>query len=360
LDSVRLAIIGCGTISQLNAPGYLEHDRCEVVALYDPITERAERRAVQWDITPRIHESFEDVLNDPNVDAVELLTPTHLHTEQIIAALDAGKHVSCQKPIASTVADANAIAQAVERSDKPFRLTENFLYYPPIVKAKEMIDSGAVSDLSMVRIRTVWSNMESHQSYDSKDSYDVDEGALDWRMNANLNAGGLVFDDGWHKVSTAMWWAGDVERVSAIISKTDNFMMEAPSAAMWKYAGKDCLAVFEYASAAEMPLRTKYYPGDEFMEIIGSKGVLWVTRCTGEMLDMPPVVFHHNGTTTSYQMPMDWKESFRGAAHDFVDSLIEERQPNMDINFATKALQATLAFYEASDTERWVRPETMT
>jgi predicted dehydrogenase len=360
LDRVRLAIIGCGTISQLNAPGYLEHDRCEVVALYDPITERAERRAVQWGITPRIHERFEDVLNDPNVDAVELLPPTHLHTEQIIAALDAGKHVSCQKPIASTVAEAKSIAQAGEKSDKTFRVTENFLYYPPIVKAKEMIDSGAVGDLSMVRIRTVWSNMESHQSYDSKDSYDVDDGALDWRMNANLNAGGLVFDDGWHKVSTAMWWAGDVDRVSAIISKTDNFMMEAPSAAMWKYTGKDCLAVFEYASAAEMPLRTKYYPGDEFMEIIGSKGVLWVTRCTGEMLDMPPLVFHHDGTTTSYQMPMDWKESFRGAAHDFVDSLIEERQPNMDIKFATKALQAILAIYEASDTERWVRPETMT
>ena len=354
MDKVNLAIVGCGTISQLNAPGYLEHDDCDVVALYDPITERAERRASQWGIAPRFHESFEDVLNDSTVDAVELLTPTSLHTEQIIAALDAGKHVSCQKPIAGTVAETDAIAEAVARSDKTFRVTENFLYYPPIVKAKELIDSGATGELSMVRIRTVWSGIESNQSYE------VEEGALEWRRDANLNAGGLIYDDGWHKVATAMWWAGDVERVSSIVTKTDDFMMESPSAAMWKYADKNCLAVFEYASAANMPLRTKYYPVDEFMEIIGTNGVLWVTRCTGEMLDMPPVVFHHDGTTTSYQVPMDWIESFKGAARDFVDSLIEERQPNMDIRFAKKVLQTTLAFYEASETEQWVRPETLT
>lgn len=354
MDRVRIAIVGCGTISQLNAPGFLEHDRCDIVGLYDPITQRAERRAHQWGIEPRIHESFDDVLNDPTVDAVELLTPTNMHPEQIIAALDAGKHVSCQKPISNTVAETNAVAQAVERSDKTFRVTENFLYYPPIVKAKELIDSGATGELSMVRIRTVWSGVESNTSFE------VDDGALVWRRDANTNAGGLMYDDGWHKVATAMWWAGDVERVSSIVLKTDDFMMETPSAAMWKYADKDCLAVFEYASAAEMPLRAKYYPLDEFMEIIGSKGVLWVTRCTGEMLDMPPVVFHHDGTTTSYQVPMDWMEGFKGAARDFVDSLIEGRQPSMDIHFAKKVLQTTLAFYESSATERWVRPETLT
>lgn len=354
MDNVRIAIVGCGTISQLNVPGYLEHDRCDVVALFDPITERAERRAHQWGISPRIHESYEDVLNDPTVDAVELLTPTDLHPAQIIAALDAGKHVSCQKPISKTVAETDAIARAVERSGRTFRITENFLYYPPIVKAKELIDSGATGEVSMVRIRTVRSGIQSGGRIE------VDEGALDWRRDAARNPGGMMYDDGWHKVATAMWWAGDVERVSSIVSKTDNFMMETPSAAIWKYADKNCLAVFEYANAPEMPLRSRYYPADEFMEIIGTKGVLWVTRCTGEMLDMPPVVFHHDGTTTAYQVPMDWLESFKGASRDFVDSLISGEQPYMDISFAKKVLQATLAFYEASNTQSWVRPETLT
>ena len=93
MDKVRLAIVGCGTISQLNAPGYLMHEGCEVTALCDPLAERAEERAGEWGIEPHIHTSYEDVLNDANVDAVELLTPTFLHAEQIIAGLEAGKHV---------------------------------------------------------------------------------------------------------------------------------------------------------------------------------------------------------------------------------------------------------------------------
>ena len=58
MDKVRLAIVGCGTISQLNVPGYLQHPMCEVVALCDPERERAERRAAQWEITPKFYARY--------------------------------------------------------------------------------------------------------------------------------------------------------------------------------------------------------------------------------------------------------------------------------------------------------------
>ena len=115
MDRVRLAIVGCGNISQLNAPGYLQHPRCDVVALCDIDSERAKRRAREWSITPRIYTDLAQVLDDRAVDAVELLTPTWLHAEQIVAALEAGKHVSCQKPLAVSVAEADRIAAAVTR-----------------------------------------------------------------------------------------------------------------------------------------------------------------------------------------------------------------------------------------------------
>src|SRR3989442_15559818 len=98
MDRVRLAIVGCGNISQLNAPGYLQHPRCEVVALCDTDSERAKRRAREWSITPRIYTDLAQVLDDRAVDAVELLTPTWLHAEQIVAALDPGQHVWRHKP----------------------------------------------------------------------------------------------------------------------------------------------------------------------------------------------------------------------------------------------------------------------
>ena len=74
-------------------------------------------------------------MNDDSIDAVELLTPTYMHTQQIIDCLDAGKHVSCQKPISSTVEEADRVIEAAGKSDRICRITENFLYYPPIVKA---------------------------------------------------------------------------------------------------------------------------------------------------------------------------------------------------------------------------------
>ena len=92
MSKVRLAIVGCGTISQLNVPGYLEHPDCEIVALCDLDETRAISKAKEWQIDPRIYTNYDNLLADDSVDAVELLSPTHLHASQIISGLDSGKH----------------------------------------------------------------------------------------------------------------------------------------------------------------------------------------------------------------------------------------------------------------------------
>ena len=345
MDKVRLAIVGCGTISQLNAPGYLRHQRCEVVALCDPVRERAERRARQWGITPRIYTALEDVLDDPGVDAVELLTPTQLHAEQSIAVLDAGKHVSCQKPMATTLADADRVAAAAERAGAQYRVTENFLSYPPLIKAKELMDAGAIGEPSIVRIRTIWGSPTTHPGFP------IEADAFAWRRDARANPGGLLYDDGWHKYATAMWLMGDVAKITSMVTTTDDFMVDAPSAAIWRFKNGG-LGVFEYSHAPDMKIRSNYYPNDEFFEIQGSAGSIWVTRCTGEMLDMPPVLLVKGSETTAFQAPMDWIEGFNGAATEFVDGILEGRQSKMDADFSKKVLRAALAIYESSELER--------
>ena len=262
---VRLAIVGCGTISQLNAPGYLKHEACDVVALCDPVRERAEGRAVEWGIDPKIYTRYEQVLEDADIDAVELLTPTHLHAEQSIAALEAGKHVSCQKPVARTVEEADRIAEAAARADTIFRVTENFLYYPPLVKAKELLDAGAIGTPSIVRMRVVLTDFEA-----APGSFRMGHDSLAWRRDAALNPGGLLYDEGVHKYATAMWWVGDPEMVSAMVTRTRDFMVEAPSVITWKFRDVDCLGVFESAAAPDMSIRAPYYPIDDFFEIQGS------------------------------------------------------------------------------------------
>ena len=348
---VRLAIIGCGTISQLNAPGYLRHPNCEIAALCDARPERAQARASEWGITPRIRASYEDVLNDPAVDAVELLTPTHMHARQAADAIRAGKHVSCQKPVASTVAETEIIADALRGSGAGadsapiFRVTENFLYYPPIVKAKELLDAGAIGDPSMVRIRTVRGKMAQRGIDTMPDAYE-------WRRDPNLHAGGMLYDDGWHKYATAIWWLGEIDKVQSFMTRADDYLDETPSAVIWKHKGKDCIGALDYASSPEMEIRGRYYPIDEFFEIQGGKGAIWVTRCTGEMLDMPPVMLVKGTEITGVQTPMDWIEGFNGAARAFIDAITRRERPDMDLAFSRHTLQTALAVYQAAAAER--------
>ncbi len=350
MDKVRMAIVGCGTISQLNVPGYLQHNNCEVTVLCDPNRQRALRRAAEWGISPRIATDYEDVLNDSQVDAVELLTPTFMHPEQIIAGLDAGKHVSCQKPMATTIAETDKISAAVTRAGTKFRTTENFIHYPPIVKAKELLDAGVIGEPSMMRVRTVRAN------HTGEVDFHVEPEALVWRRDAAINAGGLLYDDGWHKYATAIWWLGYIDKVISMVNKTDDFLDETPSAAIFNFKDRNCLGVFEYSTASEMQIRSKYYPADEFFEIQGSKGSIWVTRCTGEMLDLPPVMVIKGTSSEGIQVPMDWIEGFTRSAKHFIDSILRDEQPNMDFEFSRHTLQVALSIYQASETERPVDP----
>jgi predicted dehydrogenase len=353
VDRVRLAIVGCGNISQLNAPGYLQHPRCDVVALCDAEPERAKRRARDWGITPRIYSDFAQVLDDVAVDAVELLTPTWMHADQIVAALGAGKHVSSQKPLAISMAEADRIAAAVTGARTTFRVTENFLYYPPILKAKELLDAGAIGAPSLVRIHTTRAQHAIGQAIE------LEPDALVWRRDPGRNPGGALYDDGVHKYATAALWIGEIAEVSAIVTRGSDFIQETPSVATFRFKGRDCLGVIDYTYAPEMTIRSKYYRADEFFEIHGTRGIIWVTRCTGEMLDMPAVMVLRGTETISYQVPTDWRLGFDGAATDFVDGLLAGRQPAQDIHEARRMLQVPLAIYEAGRTGRAVSPESI-
>ena len=94
---------------------------------------------------PKAYPDYRALLADPHVDAVEVITPHHLHAPMGIAALQAGKHLSLQKPRAVSVAECDALIAAAHRAGKCFRVFENFRYYPPLVRAKELLEAGGGS-----------------------------------------------------------------------------------------------------------------------------------------------------------------------------------------------------------------------
>jgi predicted dehydrogenase len=119
------------------------------------------------------------------------------------------------------------------------------------------------------------------------------------------------------------------------------------------------MGVFDATYAPHMLMRGKYVQVDAFFEIHGSHGLIWVTRCSGEMLALPPVMVIKGTKPTSSQVPLDWRESFDGVARDCIDSLRQGRQPRQDARTAKKIVQIALTRYDASELRRPVDPESI-
>jgi predicted dehydrogenase len=347
MDRVRMGIVGTGNIATLNVPGYLEHEQCDVVAVCDPRPDVLERRKAEWGVE-RGYTELDQMLADDDVDAVEILSPTPLHAEHTIAALRAGKHVSCQKPIANDVGDARRMIAAAKESDRVFRVTENCCHYPPLVKARDLIRDGAIGTPTVVRIKTVVGRTES------RFQASLDPHGYTWRFNQE-SPGGHLFDDVMHKYAMALWLVdSDIRSVQSIVRQGPLFF-EAPTVALFEYDRDDLLGMMEVSYAPDMFIRSDYYGADEFFEIQGTRGFIWVTRLCGNLhLSLPPVVlYEEDGRQTSFaELDASYDGSFRRSATAFVDGLLSGDVPDLDPAVATRALQLCFAVYQASNERR--------
>jgi predicted dehydrogenase len=348
--------VGSGNIASLNVTGYLEDPRCRVVAVCEPREGRAAEAAEAWGV-PDAYTEIDALLADPSIDAVEILTPTHLHHDHVLAALAAGKHVSCQKPLANSVAEARAMAAAAEEAGRILRVSECFRHYPPLELAKRLIADGAIGRPSHLRMRTVVGQTGSP----FQGSLDVD--GYHWRMNST-SPGGHLFDDMIHKYAVALWlFDQDIVSVQAAVRRRDHFF--EPCAAIFEYEDPGILGTMDVSYAPDMWLRSDFYGADEFFEVQGDTGFLWVTRCTGQMLDLPAVVLYDGAkgsqTTTSFpHVDDDWGAGFRRASHHFVDTLVNGTPAEMSAAEAVKALQLCFAVYLAGNSRQPVDPRSIT
>ncbi|MDR0878617.1 MAG: Gfo/Idh/MocA family oxidoreductase [Treponema sp.] len=145
--NVVLAGLGFGAAF---APIYAEHPDVASFGIFDPSHELAKNAAARLG-NVKVYSSFEEVLKDPNVDAVHLVSPIPCHTEQTLAVLEAGKHCACTVPMAVNIDDLKAIAEAVKKSGKNYCVMETALYTTHFFKAAEMLKNGEIGNIQFLR-----------------------------------------------------------------------------------------------------------------------------------------------------------------------------------------------------------------
>jgi predicted dehydrogenase len=227
----------------------------------------------------RVYTSFEEMAKaeaarPDGIDAVAIVTPNHMHAAPAVAFLKAGIHVICDKPLAATMEDAEAIAAAVKESRKLFVLTHNYSGYPLVRQAKEMIARGDLGDIRVVQV-------EYPQDWLTEPT---DNKQADWRTDpARSGAGGCVGDIGTHAFHLASFVTGlKTEKLAADLDAfVEGRRVDDNVNVMLRFAGgaKGMLWASQVAPGNENGLRLRVY---------GSKGgIEWMQAVPNHMYYTP-------------------------------------------------------------------------
>jgi len=352
LQQVKIGIIGTGVISELHLLAYEKIPETEVVALCDLNEQAVTAKAKKWGIQ-KIYSDFNELLTDSEIDAVEVLTPQQTHKEITVAAIKAGKHVSVQKPMAVTMHEVNEMVIAAEGSSKVARVYENFRFYPAILKAKELIENGEIGEPLSIRFKLT-NGIGAKGDFAHKKSETWNR-----RMEIDMSGGGAVtFDHGYHIFTLARDFIGEVESVFAWIGKKkdrNGYIWDSPAMISWRYKGKDKFGVWEQVWGDDLFIKTKYYAGEDRIEITGSRGIIWVTKCTAEFWDVPSLVLYRDGKLTSFHdLETDWQSSFDGSTRNFIDSVLGKAEPELSFEDGRDVQRMTIAVKKSGDKKRIV------
>lgn len=192
---MRVGLVGAGFMGEVHARAWRQAG-ADLVAVVSAKTEEAARLAQAWGV--RAVARYEELL--PLVDVVDLCVPTHLHAPMALEAMRAGRHVVCEKPIALSVGDGEAMIQAARRAGVRLFVAMVLRFFPQYRMAREIVRSGQIGSVGVIRLKRM-----SYRPQKAGDNWYLDE----------ARSGGMMVDLMIHDFDYARWLAGDVKRVYA-------------------------------------------------------------------------------------------------------------------------------------------------
>lgn len=314
---LRWGLLSTARINRAVIPPLKASARNRLTAVASRDLAKGQAYAREWDI-PRVHGSYEALLADPEIDVVYISLPNSLHAEWSIKALQAGKHVLCEKPMALSTAELDAMAAAAQRSGRV--LAEAFMYrhHPQTLKVRELVEAGAIGELRLIT---------------GAFSFNLTR-AGDVRLNADLG-GGSIWDVGCYPVSYARWVAGQepVEVYGHAVAGRGG--VDELFLGQLRFPGQ-VRAQFDSAFSVEFRAR---------LEITGTDGVIELTNPYKPDPDQTFTVRRGDAVETVTLPPAGLYE---GEIEDLADAVLLGRPPRMSLADSRGNAAALAALVESA------------
>ena len=340
---VNIGIIGCGKIAQVrHIPEYAANPGAQLAAYYDLNPARAAELAKKYG--GKAYASVEELLADKKIDAVSVCTSNVTHAEITIAALKAGKHVLCEKPMATTLADCEAMVRAAKTAGRALRIGQNQRLAKAHVKARELIASGLIGEI--VGFRTTF-------GHGGPETWSVDPGQNVWFFDKNKAAMGAMADLGVHKTDLIHYLTGQV-----VVETTARLLTVDKRDASGNLIGVDDNAVCIYrlsgGALGSMTASWTFYGAEDNSTVLyGTQGIM-------RLYDDPQFsiqVTTRDGERILYEVDKiqtNDNQTSSGIIDAFVACLAEKREPEISGAEVLKTMRVIFASIESSQTGRAV------
>jgi len=339
MPPVGLAIVGCGgMIAGVHAAALKEIPDARLVGAWSRSAEKTQRFSDQHQV--RAYRSHEELLGDPEIQAVSICLPSGHHAEYGMRAASAGKHVIVEKPIDTTIAKARALIDTCKQSRVRLSVIFQSRFTPAAKKVRKALDQGLLGRLILGDAYIKW--------YRSPEYYKSSA----WRGTKAIDGGGALINQAIHTIDLLQWMMGGVSRLNGLV-RTSTHAIESEDLGV---------ATVEYVNGAVGVIEgsTAIHPGfKERIEIHGQKGSVsleggnitaWkVEGCNeADYIDAQKVSYGSTSSPaiTSVNHKAQFEEIIAAIQHG-KDSLVNGEE-------GLKALQIVLGIYESSAKRQWV------
>ena len=332
---LKVGIIGCGKIAQVrHAPEYLENPNCSLEAFYDVDFERARRFAEEFG--GKAYASMEELLA-ADLDAVSICTANIYHAQGTVAALKAGKHVLCEKPMAMNMQDADEIIRRSKEKNVKVSACHQNRFNIAVQELRKALEAGRFGRLSHGSIHVRWNR--------NRDYYDQAPWRGKWATD-----GGALMNQCIHGIDLLRWMMGnEIEEVYGQTRRQFHGYLEAEDVGM-------AVIKFKNGAIATVEGTTNVYPQnlEETLYVFGEKGTVKLGGKSTNNIDVWEFADQADGDTRNKGLE-EATSNVYGNGHtslfaDMIDAIQNDREPYVDAQAGRNALELVLAIYKSQKT----------